>query len=113
MFADLVHHAIVVLAAPPVPAPPPGAPDFSHIAPSSDGVPKSGVMYTIADVTLFFGLGICFVVGLWELITWGVGHKAGGMHISQNAKASLVRVLFVGIALTVAGGIWTWITSLS
>lgn len=111
MSAELIHHATVFLAAPA--PPPPGAPDFSHIAPNSNGVPKSGVMFTIAQVTLFFGLGICFVVGIWELISWGVGHKAGGMHISQNAKFSLVRVLFVGLALTVAGGIWTWITSLS
>lgn len=112
MVAELVHH-MAWIAGTPTPAPPPGAPDFSHIAPNSNGVPKSGVMFTIAEVTLFFGLGVCFVIGVWELITWGVGHKVGGMHISQNAKASLVRVLFVGIALTVAGGIWTWITGLS
>jgi hypothetical protein len=109
MFAELIHHTTTFLTG----APPPGAPDFSNIAPNSDGVPKSGVMFTIGEVILFFGLGICFVVGLLELITLGVGHKAGGMHISQNAKSSLVRVVFVGIILTVAGGIWTWITSLS
>jgi hypothetical protein len=101
----------------PADGPPPSGggsgPNFSNIAPNSNGVPKTGVMFTIAEVTMFFGLGILFLVGLWELIKWGAGQQFGGMHVSQQAKANIARALVCGIALTVAGGIWTWITALN
>ena len=91
---------------------PPGAPpDFSNIAPDSKGVPKSGVIFTIGQVVLYFGLGICFLVLLLGIVTWVGGHLAGGMHLSQNAKTNMIRAAFGGIALTSAGGLWTWITS--
>lgn len=113
----LVHPAMtgqaIAHAATPAPGPPPGAPDFSKIAPNSDGVPKSGVMFVIAQVTLYFGLGLLFLVGCWELIKWGAGHQFGGMHVSQQAKANIARVVVCGVALTVVGGMWTWITALS
>lgn len=114
MFVELTHlahHVTTILAS--APGPPPGPPDFSHIAPNSDGVPKSGVMFTIAQVILYFGLGICFIVAVGGIITWVSGHMAGGMHLSQNAKTNILRAAAGGIFLTVAGGIWTWITALS
>jgi hypothetical protein len=109
------QHQLLDLALnqPPSPKPPPGGPDFSKITPDSSGVPKSGVMYTIAQVILFFGLGICFLVLLFGIITWVGGHIAGGMHLSQNAKTNMIRAGFGGIALTAAGGIWSWITAVS
>lgn len=110
------HYQVIdlVLNNQPTPTPPtptPGGPDFSNITPDSRGVPKSGVMYTIAQVILFFGLGICFLVLLFGIITWVGGHIAGGMHLSQNAKTNMIRAGFGGIALTAAGGIWAWITA--
>ena len=112
------HHQVIDLVlihqpTPPPPPPIPGGPDFSNITPDSRGVPKSGVMYTIAQVILFFGLGICFLVLLFGIITWVGGHIAGGMHLSQNAKTNMIRAGFGGIALTAAGGIWTWVTAVS
>jgi hypothetical protein len=98
---------------PSAPAPPGGGPDFSKITPDSRGVPKSGVMLTIAQVILYFGLGICFLVLLGGIITWVGGHMAGGMHLSQNAKTNMVRAGFGGVALTAAGGLWTWITAIN
>jgi hypothetical protein len=35
------------------------------------------------------------------------------MHVSQQAKANIARSVVCGVLLTVAGGIWTWITALS
>jgi hypothetical protein len=112
------HHqqlADAVLGQPtPTPTPPGGGgPDFSKITPDSRGVPKSGVMYTIGQVILFFGLGISFVVLLAGIVTWVGGHLAGGIHLSQNAKSNMLRAGFGGILLTTAGGLWTWITSIS
>lgn len=111
----LVHQAVGLVLNQPSPQPPPtpGGPDFSNITPDSRGVPKSGVMFTIAQVILFFGLGICFLVLLFGIITWVGGHIAGGMHLSQNAKTNMIRAGFGGIALTAAGGIWSWITAVS
>lgn len=111
MFAELIHHATAFLTA--TQTPQPGPPDFSHIAPNSDGIPKSGVMFTIAQVILYFGLGICFIVAVGGIVTWVSGHMVGGMHLSQNAKTNILRAAAGGIFLTVAGGIWTWITALS
>lgn len=114
MVAELIHHihqATVLLIGAPTPAP--GPPDFSHIAPNANGLPKSGVMFTIAQVILYFGLGICFIVAVGGIVTWVSGHMAGGMHLSQNAKTNILRAAAGGIFLTVAGGIWTWITELS
>jgi hypothetical protein len=71
------------------------------------------VMYTIGQVILFFGLGISFVVLLAGIVTWVGGHLAGGIHLSQNAKSNMLRAGFGGILLTTAGGLWTWITSIS
>jgi hypothetical protein len=62
---------------------------------------------------LYFGLGICFLVLLGGIITWVGGHMAGGMHLSQNAKTNMVRAGFGGVALTAAGGLWTWITAIN
>jgi hypothetical protein len=112
------HHQQVVdavLGQPtPTPTPPGGSgPDFSKITPDSRGVPKSGVMYTIGQVILFFGLGISFVVLLAGIVTWVGGHLAGGIHLSQNAKSNMLRAGFGGILLTTAGGLWSWITSIS
>jgi hypothetical protein len=112
------HQLVVdaVLGQQPTPTPPtptPGGPDFSKITPDSRGVPKSGVMYTIGQVILFFGLGISFVVLLAGIVTWVGGHLASGIHLSQNAKSHMLRAGFGGILLTTAGGLWTWITSIS
>jgi hypothetical protein len=115
------HHQQVVDAVlgqqptptPPAPTPGGSGPDFSKITPDSRGVPKSGVMYTIGQVILFFGLGISFVVLLAGIVTWVGGHLASGIHLSQNAKSHMLRAGFGGILLTTAGGLWTWITSIS
>ncbi len=96
----------------PSPAPPPVGPDFSKITPDARGVPKSGVMFTIGQVILYFGLGISFIVLLGGIVTWVGGHLASGIHLSQNAKSHMLRAGFGGILLTTAGGLWTWITSI-
>ncbi|MGB3439496.1 MAG: hypothetical protein WBA97_12160 [Actinophytocola sp.] len=110
-------HQLVDLLAPhrqPTPPPPtPGGPDFSKITPDARGVPKSGVMFTIGQVILYFGLGVSFIVLLCGLVTWASGHLVSGIHLSQNAKSHMLRAGFTGIALTTAGGLWTWITSVS
>lgn len=98
---------------PPPPTPTPGGPDFSKITPDARGVPKSGVMFTIGQVILYFGLGISFIVLLGGIVTWVGGHLASGIHLSQNAKSHMLRAGFGGILLTTAGGLWTWITSVS
>jgi hypothetical protein len=114
MLTELIHHAVIAVhAATPAPTPQPGAPDFSHIAPNSNGIPKTGILFIAPQVTMYIGIALLFLVGLWELIKWGAGHQFGGMHVSQNAKANLARVIVVGILITVAGGIWTWITALN
>jgi hypothetical protein len=98
----------------PAPTPPPGGgggPDFSKITPDARGVPKTGVLYIIAQVILFIGLGVSFIVLLFGIVTWVGGHIAGGMHLSQNAKTNMLRAGFGGVLLTAAGGIWTWITT--
>jgi hypothetical protein len=102
-----------VLWGQPPPTPPPGGggPDFSNITPDPRGVPKTGVLYTIAQVLMYVGLGLSFVVALFGIVTWVGGHIAGGMHLSQNAKTNMLRAAFGGILLTSAGAIWTWITS--
>lgn len=105
-------HVVELLMQQPTP-PPPGGPDFSTITPDARGVPKSGVMFTIAQVILYFGLGISFIVLLGGLVTWVGGHLASGIHLSQNAKSHMLRAGFGGILLTAAGGLWTWITSVS
>lgn len=110
---NIHYHAVELVLNQPPPKPTPGGPDFSNITPDSQGVPKSGVMYTIAQVILFFGLGICFLVLLFGIITWVGGHLAGGMHLSQNAKTNMIRAGFGGVALTAAGGIWSWITAIN
>jgi len=97
----------------PPPTPVPGGPDFSKITPDARGVPKSGVMFTIGQVILYFGLGISFIVLLCGLVTWASGHLVSGIHLSQNAKSHMLRAGFTGIALTTAGGLWSWITSVS
>lgn len=61
---------------------------------------------------MFFGLGICFVVLLAGIVVWVGGHLAGGMHLSQNAKSNIIKAAFGGIALTAAGGLWTWIVAI-
>ncbi|KAA2245937.1 hypothetical protein F0L68_40970 [Solihabitans fulvus] len=111
MWVDLAHTATALLAAPPPTGG--GGPDFSNIGPDSSGVPKTGVILTLAKVMLFIGLGICFLVLLGGVIVWVSGHMAGGMHLSQNAKTNILRAGVGGIALTSAGAIWTWITSVS
>lgn len=88
-------------------------PDFSDIGPDDNGVPKSGIFYTIAQILLWFGLGVCFVVLVAGIITWVGGHLAGGLHLSQNAKSNIIRAGIGGIFLTAAGAIWTWITNVS
>lgn len=112
---DGTHHVLDLLLRQPPPATPTpgGGPDFSKITPDSRGVPKSGVMFTISQVLLFFGLGIAFVVLLAGIVTWIGGHLASGMHLSQNAKSHMLRAGFGGILLTTAGGLWTWITSVN
>ncbi|GAA3791561.1 hypothetical protein [Amycolatopsis tucumanensis] len=109
IYYEMAHQVGLVLAQ----QPPPGGPDFSNIAPDSKGVPKSGVMYTIAQVLLFFGLGICFVVLIGGIVVWVGGHMAGGMHLSQNAKTNMVRAALGGILLTSAGAVWTWIVAVN
>jgi hypothetical protein len=119
MVIELLPHltAWVHAAGPPQPpvAPPPqpGAPDFSHIAPNANGVPKSGVIFVIAQIILWVGLALLFVAGIAEVIKYAIGHQMGGMHISQQAKTNLARVLLCGLLLTAAGGIWTWWTAVS
>jgi hypothetical protein len=108
---DAANHLVVLLAQ--QPTPPPGGPDFSTITPDARGVPKSGVLFTIAQVILYFGLGISFIVLLGGLVTWVGGHLASGIHLSQNAKSHMLRAGFGGILLTAAGGLWTWITSVT
>ena len=127
MVADLVHQLQALLDVrprvgphhllwgQPAPTPPPGGggPDFSKITPDARGVPKSGVVFTIGQVILYFGLGVCFLVLATGIISWVGGHLAGGYHLSQNAKTNMVRAGFGGIALTGAGGFWSWITSIN
>lgn len=99
-------------AAQPTPPPPGGGgPDFSNIQPNSKGVPKSGVLITIGEVLLYFGLGISFLVFAGAIVVWIAGHMAGGMHVSQNAKTNMLRAGFGGVFLTAAGAIWTWLTT--
>jgi hypothetical protein len=98
----------------PAPTPPPtggGGPDFSKITPDPRGVPKTGVLFVIAQVILYVGLGVSFIVLLFGIVTWVGGHIAGGMHLSQNAKTNMLRAAFGGVLLTAAGGMWTWITT--
>lgn len=106
-----LRQVVELVAQPPAPTPPPGAPDFSKITPDPSGVPKTGVLFVIAQVILYVGLGVSFIVLLFGIVTWVGGHIAGGMHLSQNAKTNMLRAGFGGILLTAAGGIWTWITS--
>lgn len=106
MLIDIYHHASSFYLAQ-------GGPDFSHIGPDARGVPKAGVITTIAQVILYFGLGILFVVLIAGVVTWGAGHLVGGMHVSQAAKANIIRAGFAGIVLTASGGIWTWIVSVN
>ncbi|MGH3625451.1 MAG: hypothetical protein ACRDQ5_27350 [Sciscionella sp.] len=89
-----------------------GGPDFSHIHPNSNGVPKAGVLFTLAQIFLYFGLGICFLVLLGGVIVWVGGHMAGGIHLSERAKSNVLRAMVGGVFLTAAGGIWTWVTTL-
>lgn len=115
---DTAHPLVELLARfqqqpTPTPPPTPGGPDFSKITPDARGVPKSGVMFTIEQVILYFGLGISFIVLLCGLVTWASGHLVSGIHLSQNAKSHMLRAGFTGIALTTAGGLWSWITSVS
>jgi hypothetical protein len=113
---DTTHHLVDLLVRhqrQPTPPPVPGGPDFSKITPDARGVPKAGVMFTIGQVILYFGLGICFIVLLGGIVTWVGGHLASGIHLSQNAKSHMLRAGFGGILLTTAGGFWTWITSVS
>lgn len=112
MWGDLIHLALGTAFEQQPPATP-GGPDFSNITPDSRGVPKSGVMFTIAQVILYFGLGICFIVVLGGLIVWAAGHMIGGAHLSQNAKSNMLRAGLCGIALTAAGGLWTWIIAVN
>lgn len=88
------------------------APDFSNIEPNSNGIPKSGVLFVIAQITLWIGLGLCFLVMVGGVITWVAGHIAGGIHISERAKGNILRAFAGGIVLGAAGGLWTWITAL-
>lgn len=101
------HLTAIALAQPPTG----GGPDFSTIAPDSRGVPKTGALVTIGQVMLFFGLGISFLVFVGGLIAWIAGHAVGGMHMSQSAKSTMLRAGFGGLALSAAGGIWTWFTT--
>jgi hypothetical protein len=112
--ADPPHDLHLLWGQPPAtPTPPPGGggPDFSKITPDARGVPKTGVLFTIAQVILYVGLGVSFIVLLFGIVTWVGGHIAGGMHLSQNAKTNMLRAAFGGVLLTAAGGIWTWITA--
>lgn len=112
MVVEAVQHVLLVADGVLAQPPPPGGPDFSNIRPDPRGVPKAGVMFTIAQVLLFFGLGVSFIVLLGAIIVWVAGHMAGGMHLSQNAKTNMLRAGFGGILLTTAGGVWTWFTAL-
>src|SRR5262245_53510760 len=95
---DTTHHFVDLLwrqdQPAPIPTPTPGGPDFSKITPDARGVPKSGVMFTIGQVILYFGLGISFIVLLGGIVTWVGGHLASGIHLSQNAKSHMLRAGF-------------------
>lgn len=105
MLVELVHHAGTAFLADP------GGPDFSNIGPDSKGVPKSGIMLTVGSVLLYFGLGIAFLVVVSGIIMWFSGHVIGGVHISNQAKSYILKAFVGALALTAAGGIWTWIVS--
>ena len=129
MLVDTIHQAMALLDRTPSggaghqlrlllemgqPTPTPGgggAPDFSNIQPDSRGVPKSGVITTLAQIILWVGLSISFLMFIGSIIGWVAGHQAGGMHVSQNAKVNMLRALFGGRCLTAAGAIWTWFTT--
>lgn len=114
MLPDLLGHADLLARAGPglATAVLADAPDFSDIEPNSNGIPKAGVLFTLAQILLWGGLGIMFLILVGSVITWGAGHVAGGIHISERAKGNALRAMFCGIVLSAAGGIWTWLTAL-
>ncbi len=120
---ELIHHLLIhydntvpvhdqVTTPPAAPTGDDGGPDFTHIKPSSAGVPKTGWIFIVAQVIMFFGLGVSFLMALGGIVGWVAGSVFGGQHISQQAKGHMLRAAIGGVALSAAGGLWTWITSI-
>ena len=111
MLLHLVDQATNLL----IQQPPPtngGGPDFSNISPNDNGLPKAGMFVLIAQVLLWAGLGMMFLVFVWGLIAWGGGSAFKNTGWSEDAKAKITKAGLGGLALTAAGAIWSWIIAL-
>lgn len=94
--------------------PPPGdgGPDFSNIQPNSRGVPKAGIFVVIAQVLMYAGLGVLFIVFAAGLIMWGGGSMFKNTGWTEDAKSKIFKAAGSGVLVTAAGAVWTWIIGL-
>lgn len=87
-------------------------PDFSNIGPDSKGVPKSGIVETIAEVLMYFGLAVLFIVLLVGLIGWGMGNVFKNSTWGEDNKVRIFKAAGGAVLVTAAGAFWTWIIKL-
>ncbi|GGM79413.1 hypothetical protein GCM10012275_57500 [Longimycelium tulufanense] len=87
-------------------------PDFSNIGPDSNGVPKSGIFNTIAEVLMYGGLGVLFIALLAGLILWGGSSIIKNANWAEDAKGKIAKAGIAAILVTAAGAFWTWILKL-
>lgn len=83
--------------------------DFTQFKPSNEGLNKLDIWKMLANVLMYVGYGAAFLAFLVGLIMWAIGHKIGGRHVLEEAKTTILRAMFIGIALGSSGAIWNWL----
>lgn len=83
--------------------------DFTQFRPSNEGLEKLDIWKMLANVLMYVGYGAAFLAFLVGLIMWAIGHKIGGRHVLEEAKTTILRAMFIGIALGSSGAIWNWL----
>lgn len=85
--------------------------DFTQFKPSNEGLNKLDIWKMLANVLMYVGYGAAFLAFLVGLIMWAIGHKIGGRHVLEEAKTTILRAMFIGIALGSSGALWNWLMS--
>lgn len=83
--------------------------DFTQFKPSNEGLQQLDIWKMLANVLMYVGYGAAFLAFLVGLIMWAIGHKIGGRHVLEEAKTTILRAMFIGIALGSSGALWNWL----
>lgn len=109
--SPMIKETIALAHAYSVPRAAGGGVDYTKFKPDQKAVPRSDLFTLIMDGLMWVGFIVVGFAAILGVITWMVGDKIGGHHLSAEGKGNIFKALVGGAALGSFGAIMNFVVN--